>query len=138
MSVIQIDKDYVVVGSVRLPRRHTEKQETAKVPPEAKGETVDLPMTVLQQLQAQMDALQNQVNALQEQRNSPASEQKTTYSAPFLGSGALKVDHRQCFVAIPYSKPWSKSLQNILSDICKEPKYESSCSQRNERAICST
>lgn len=71
MSVIQIDKDYVVVGSVKLPRRKTENQEkeTAKVPREAKGETVDLPMTVLQQLQAQMDALQNQVNALQAERN---------------------------------------------------------------------
>src|SRR5262249_49129953 len=113
--------DYVIVGSVKLPRRKTEKQEkeTAKVPPEAKGETVDLPMTVLQQLQAQMDALQNQVNALQAERNSTASEQKTTYSAPFLSSPALKVHHRQFFVAIPYSKPWSKSLQDILRDICK-------------------
>jgi hypothetical protein len=39
--------------------------------------------------------------------------------AGFLGPMANKVDAEVCFVAMPYSRSWSKALEETLVDICK-------------------
>lgn len=39
--------------------------------------------------------------------------------ASFLGPTAVSLEKDLCFVAMPYSKDWSKALEDILLDICK-------------------
>jgi hypothetical protein len=53
-------------------------------------------------------------------RSDPApSAVPSTRPALFLGPSAVSVEEDLCFVAMPYSKEWSKALEDILLDICK-------------------
>ncbi|MET0649520.1 MAG: DUF4062 domain-containing protein [Pyrinomonadaceae bacterium] len=55
----------------------------------------------------------------QSHSNPDATVVSSNRHAAFLGPPAAALEKDLCFVAMPYSKDWSKALEGILLDICK-------------------
>jgi Domain of unknown function (DUF4062) len=75
-------------------------------------------------IEEHLNFLRTQVGEIREQiegaRSSPNhAAGPATRPAAFLGTPAEKPEEDLCFVAMPYSKEWSKSLEDTLLDICK-------------------
>jgi hypothetical protein len=80
--------------------------------------------TVLKEIKSvrsEVSALQQLVLQSGVTRSYPPPNQELNgfQPAPFLGPLADGIDPSQCFVIMPYSERWSKALEQILSEICR-------------------
>src|SRR5262249_54786566 len=75
-------------------------------------------------IEEHLNFLRTSVSEMRDQldraRSGPApSAGPSRQPAAFLGPTAAALEKDLCFVAMPYSKDWSKALEDILLDICK-------------------
>jgi hypothetical protein len=91
-----------------------------KVPQASAGARDELVIKIeehLNSLRAQVGEIREQIEFARS--DSIRSTVPSTRPAPFLGAPAEKPENDLCFVAMPYSKEWSKALEETLLDICK-------------------
>jgi hypothetical protein len=75
-------------------------------------------------IEEHLNSLRTSVAEMRDQMEQIRSDSSTTVNlsnrhASFLGPPADTLEDDLCFVAMPYSKDWSKALEDILLDICK-------------------
>jgi hypothetical protein len=117
---IDILNRFVVVGGNRLPIRKIQQPqgEITSEHPEPEVDGVGVPVSVMNEIKEEMSALRNEVADLKQKVDSRPSEQPNPPYAEFLGRRAKEIDPRQCFIAMPYSKPWSSSVEKLLKESC--------------------
>jgi hypothetical protein len=90
---------------------------------ETQGENGDVLLRIedhLESLRSTIGQLQVQVeSAYRAKEGAPPDGGARVRPASFLGPMAKDVESMTCFVAMPYSKVWSQSLELTLMDICK-------------------
>jgi hypothetical protein len=123
MSSTDIDflNNFVIVGGNRLPIRKIQKpkEEITNEHPEPEVDGVGIPVSVMEEIKEEIGSLRKQVEDLKQKVDSRPSEQPNTPHAEFLGRGAREVDPYQCFIAMPYSKSWSSSIEKLLKESCQ-------------------
>lgn len=112
-----------IAAFMRLAAGAPGQVDEVAVPPKSEGSGQDAVASALLEIRSQLAFLTSRIL---DQSRSPHDQGAQRFaSAVFLGPATPQIDRTQVFVIMPYSMPWSKGVELLISDACKAAGFQS-------------